>query len=141
MWNPAWNKRIGTTGLSTAQIYQTASQVNNMPARVIPTVVEQDEWTYETTRYGEPATAPSLVCCVFVCNVWKAAGVFGDMDVNCAEQTNIDDYSLQIFEPQYQQIMGKYTLNLAHYNTKVPFPHMAETCPTKGPDYIQDPSC
>jgi hypothetical protein len=96
---------------------------------------------YNTTRYDVPYEAPSLVCCVFVCNIWKSAGVFQGMDVNCAEQTNIDDYSLQIFEPVYEQILGKWTLNLAHYNSKVPFPHMAETCPSQGPDYIQDPSC
>jgi hypothetical protein len=141
MWNPAFNKRIGTTDLNTAQIYQTAMEVNQIPSRVIPTIVEQDEWRYNTTRYEQPYTAPSLVCCVFVCNVWKAAGVFQGMDVNCAEQTNIDDYSLQIFEDQYEQILGEWTLNLAHYNSKVPFPHMAETCPTHGPDYIQTPSC
>ena len=141
MWNPAWNKRIGTSDLGTSQIYQTATQNLAMPSRAIPTVVERDEWRYNTTRYGEPTVAPSLVCCVFVCNVWKAAGVFQDMDVNCAEQTNADDYSLQIFEPSYSQILGDWTLNLAHYNSKVPFSHMSETCPSKGPDYTQDPSC
>jgi hypothetical protein len=141
MWNPSWNKRIGTTDLSTSQLYQAAMENNAMPSRVLPTVVEQDSWVYNTTRYDVPYEAPSLVCCVFVCNVWKSAGVFQGMDVNCAEQTNIDDYSLQIFEPAYEQILGKWTLNLAHYNSKVPFSHMGETCPSQGPDYIQDPSC
>lgn len=141
MWNQAWNKRIGTVDLSTSEIYQAAAVQSAIPSRVIPTMVEQDVWLYNTTRYDQPAVAPSLVCCVFVCNVWKAAGVFEGMDVNCAEQTNLDDYSLSIFQDQYEQILGEWSLELNRYNSKVPFSHMAETCPSQGPDYIQDASC
>jgi hypothetical protein len=64
----------------------------------MPTIVEQDSWVYNTTRYGEPAEGAAMVCCVFVCSMWKHAGIFGDMDFNCAEMTNIDDYSLDIFD-------------------------------------------
>lgn len=141
MWNQAFNKRIGTQGLRTAEIYQTASVSNGINARTIPMMPELDGWLYNTTRYDQPVQGPQLVCCVFVCNVWKAAGVFDGMDVNCAEQTNLDDYSLTLFEEKYTQIMGKYTLALNRYNSKIPFSHMAEACPSKGPDYIQDPTC
>lgn len=141
MWNQAWNKRIGTVGLSTAEIYQAASVDSAINSRTIPIMPELDAWTYNTTRYDVPVEAPQLVCCVFVCNVWKSAGVFEGMDVNCGELTNLDDYSLSIFEDKFTQIMGKYTLNLNRYNSKVPFSHMAEMCPSKGPDYIQDPTC
>jgi hypothetical protein len=141
MYNQAWNKRLGTVGLHTAQLYQAAAETNQITSRAIPTIVEQDEWTYNTTRYGVPAEGPSLVCCVFVCNMWKASGLFGDMDINCAEQTNLDDYSLQIFESSFTQIMGKYTLDLNRFNSKIPFPHMAETCASLGPYYQQGPQC
>lgn len=140
MWNPAWNKRIGTTGLDTADIYYAASQ-QGIESRAIPTIVEQDDWEYETTRYGEPAVGKSMVCCVFVCNIWKAAGVFGDMELNCAEMTNVDDYSLTIFEDTYEQIIGRYTLTLNKFQTKTPYAHMAETCASLAPDYTQDPHC
>lgn len=54
--------------------------------------MEQDGWMYNTTRYGKPAMGPSMVCCVFVCNMWKAGGVFSniDNDFQCAELTNWD---------------------------------------------------
>jgi hypothetical protein len=95
-----------------------------------------------------------MVCCVFVCSVWKAAGLFGDMPVNCAEMTNVDgksfclivtqhlpDYSLTIFEDTYEQIIGRWTLNLNKYGTKDPYAHMAETCASLAPNYEQDPHC
>lgn len=58
------------------------------------TIVEQDDWVYNTTRYGEPTVGKNMVCCVYVCNSWKAAGIFGDNEVNCGEFTNWDDVSV-----------------------------------------------
>jgi hypothetical protein len=141
LWNPAWNKRIGTTNLKTSDIYYTAQTQLNMDSRTIPTIVEQDSWVYDTTRNGEPAVGKSMVCCVFVCNMWKAAGMFGDLDFNCAEMTNSDDYQLKIFEEEYKQIMGKWTLELNNYNTREPFTHMAETCASLAPDYVKSDTC
>lgn len=140
MWNPAWNKRLGTGDLSTADIY-FESDKQGIDARVLPTIVEQDDWLYNTTRNGEPAVGKSMVCCVFVCNIWKVAGLFGDMPLNCAEMTNLDDYSLTIFEDTYEQIIGRWTLNLNKYGTKDPYAHMAETCASLAPNYEQDPHC
>jgi len=140
MWNPAWNKRIGTDGLGTAEIYEAANS-KGIDSIAIPTIVEQDDWTYATTRYGEPAEGKAMVCCVFVCNMWKAAGVFGDMELNCAEMTNWDDYVLDIFEDSYKQILGRYTLNLNNYHSKHPYPHMAETCASLAPDYEKSEYC
>jgi len=141
MWNAAWNKRIGTEGLGTADIYYTATQERGLDTRSIPMLVEQDAWVYNTTRYEQPAQGKSMVCCVFVCNVWKAAGVFGDMEFNCAEMTNFDDYSLALFEEKYEQIMGRYTLELNGYNAKTPYAHMKESCASLAPDYAQNEHC
>lgn len=51
----------------------------------LPALVEKDSFVYQTTRYNDsnPVPGPAMVCCVFVCSVWKAAGVFGDMDLEC----------------------------------------------------------
>ena len=63
------------------------------------------------------------------------------MDFNCAEMTNWDDYTLDIFEDSYQQILGRYTLSLNDYHTKSAYPHMAESCASLAPDYEKDPHC
>jgi hypothetical protein len=140
LYNDAWNKRVGQTGLRTAEIYKAAYDMG-MDTAVIPTIVEQDSWVYNTTRFGEPAVGRSMVCCVFVCSMWKEAGIFGDMEVNCAELTNWDDYSLDIFENEYTQIMGRFTLNLNDFHTKTPYAHMGETCASLAPEYEKDAKC
>ena len=88
MWVEAFNLRLGTQNLRTSDLWQTAAQ-RNMTSSQVPTIVEQDSWQYHTTRYNKtnPVMGPSMVCCVFACAVWKAAGVFGDMEVNCGELT------------------------------------------------------
>jgi len=143
IWNQAWNHRIGTTGLDTADIYKTAFDQGITNSAVIPTIPEQDSWLYQTTRNGEPAVGRSMVCCVYVCSTWKAGGLFGDFadDVNCGELTNVDVYSLTVLARTNQQIMGDYTLELNRYNTKTPYAHMAETCESLPPQYNQDPKC
>lgn len=141
-WNQAWNHRLETSGLNTAELYYQAGK-RNMKSVEIPIIPEQDSWVYNTTRYGEPAVGKAMVCCVFVCNIWKAAGVFGDIadEVNCGELTNYDDYILTIFGDSYTQIMGKYNLQLNDFNTKQMFPHMAEHCPSFAPDYEKPADC
>jgi len=140
MWNPAWNKRLGVENYGTADLYELAFD-QGIDAASIPAMVEQDSWTYATTRYGEPAEGKAMVCCVFAWNMWKAAGVFGDMEMNCGEMTNVDDYSLDIFEDSYTQIMGRWTLELNRYNSRRPYPHMSETCESLAPEYEQSPHC
>ncbi len=50
-----------------------------MTSDQIPAIVEQDSWSYHTTKNGAPAVGPSMVCCVFVCRMWKAAGMFSSI--------------------------------------------------------------
>jgi hypothetical protein len=92
IWNPGMAKRLGTDALRTAELYYEADKQGMTPTDVIQ-VVEQDSWRYNTTRWGEPYVGQAMVCCVFVCNTWKSAGVFGELadSVNCAEFTNWDD--------------------------------------------------
>jgi hypothetical protein len=133
---------------------------------------ELDEWEYHledvrtsTIRSGPstirsgPSTirsGPSMVCDVFVCRMWKAGGIFGDISLNCAEFTNLDVYSLDIFDVttprekecteadptlEYCQIMGSYRMHLHHYNEYSPFNNMRENCPSVPPKYIRSPKC
>lgn len=51
------------------------------------------------------------------------------------------DYSMNIFEDEYKQIIGRYTLELNKYNQKKPYAHMAETCASLAPTYDQSPTC
>ncbi|RYH15252.1 hypothetical protein EON65_32050 [archaeon] len=95
IWNPGFAKRLNVGDLRTAALYQEAGK-QGMKANEVIKIPEQDTWLYNTTRYDQPAVGRSMVCCVFVCATWKAAGVFGASgdDINCAELTNWDDVSL-----------------------------------------------
>lgn len=160
MWNQAWSKRVGKEDLRTADIYYEAWK-QGIVADTIPVIVEEDSWLYNTTRYNATnhVMGKSMVCCVFVCNTWKAAGIFESInnELNCAELTNWDDYSLQIFDPHYDQrpkvcrdadpdnkncqIVGNYTVMLNNYNSKPFYPHIAEKCPSLAPNYEKPANC
>jgi hypothetical protein len=140
LYNDAWNKRVGKTGLHTAEIYKEAFD-QGISSIQIPSIPEQDSWVYNTTRNGEPDIGRSMVCCVLVCSMWKAAGIFGNTDFNCQEMTNWDDYALDIFEGEYHQIMGRYTLQLNNFHSKTYYDHMAETCASEAPLYEKDAKC
>lgn len=156
IFNAAMNQRLGTTGLGMAEVLQEADK-KGIPANTLPVIVEQDSWVYNTTRYGKPAMGPSMVCCVFVCHTWKAAGVFGDLadEINCVEQTNYDDYvrnfldaptrpaQCKAADPDNQlcQLLGDYTLELNDYATLAPYAHMDEKCPSEAPTYKRPSGC
>ena len=140
--NQAMNFRLGTSDLRFPEILQEGAK-QGYEARAIPTIPEQDTWMYETFRYNETNVVEgrSMVCCVYVCSSWKAAGLFGDNDVNCGEFTNADDYSMHFFEDEYKQIIGRWTLELNRYNTREPYDHMSEKCASLAPNYEQDADC
>lgn len=115
---------------------------------------EQDAWIYPD--------GPSMVCDVFVCSVYKAAGLyrhFGvpDDQINCVEDTNWDVYALNFFNDDptqrpaicqqadpgspYCYVMGAYTIDLKGFNTVTPYPHMAEHCSAQWPNYTRPANC
>lgn len=157
LFNQAMNLRLNTWGLGVAEILYT-SAFKGIDSAKLSTFVELDSYRYNMTRNGEPVFAQSQVCCVFVCNIWKAGGLFENLDneVNCGELTNWDDYALNILtvpnprpaacqaaDPTNQlcQLEGQYTLNLNNYATKTPYAHMAEQCPSQAPHYNKPPNC
>jgi hypothetical protein len=116
-----------------------------------------DSWNYNTTRYGQVAEGRSLVCCVFVCGMWKSAGVFGSLtdSIECGELTNWDDYALNILAAPHRpaacidadpnnplcQLEGAYTLQLNEFATKTPYANMAQQCPSQAPFYEKPADC
>ena len=88
--------------------------------------------------------------------MYKAAGLFGDLEINTTEFGPQDVYSLNFFDenferPQqcvdadpnipYCQLLGNYRLKLPTYNTVTPYAHMNERCATVWPDYIREDGC
>jgi len=155
----ALNHRLNSAFTSIADIFMAAGKQGLTTAQLY-SIVEQDSWTYKTTRSGKPFVGPSMTCCVFVCHMWKAAGMFDDIGrdtVNCAETTNWDVYSLHFFEDNYDarpqvcqdadpegaccQLEGPYTLQFNDYSTREPYSHMAENCPGQNPFYQKPPRC
>jgi len=143
MWNPAMARRLNLPdGLRTADYWYQAS-LQGMTSTDLIQKPELDTYLYNTTRYGEPAVGKSMVCCVLVCNVWKAAGVFGELadDINCGEQTNYDDYALTIHADTYRQIVGSYSLELIDFRTQDFYAHMHEKCAALPPSYQRAEGC
>jgi len=137
---------------------------DGISATQLALIPEKDGWIYETTRFGEAEKSPVMICNVFVCNVWKAGGLFGDIDdqIECGETSVNDNYRLNIYSTQPPpqictdvdpenplcQILGQYQLRLdsqpgvlPRYNYVQPQPHILETCPSKAPDYLAPTNC
>lgn len=92
IWNPGMAKRLGVSDqLRTSELYKVAAD-QGIDMVDLLRVPEQDDWLYNTTRNGEPFVGKDMVCDVFVCNMWKAGGLFGDLvdDINCGEMVNWD---------------------------------------------------
>mmetsp|Transcript_17737 Transcript_17737/g.26571 ORF Transcript_17737/g.26571 Transcript_17737/m.26571 type:complete len:583 (+) Transcript_17737:136-1884(+) len=154
----AMNARLKTTGLNILEIYKEAASRNMSPGELFATE-ERDDYVYEQqANNGSTVTAQSMVCDVFVCEAWKAGGLFGDLadSFNCTEATNWDIYTLNIFDssnrPQecrdadpnleFCQLMGKFQLEIPFYNSRAPAPHMYASCPRGDwPDFNKPIGC
>ena len=141
MWNHALNKRLDCNFNSTEKIleYSYNKNINFTELMKIP---EMDYWQYDGNF--------SMVCSVFVCSVWKKAGLFKNLadKIQCTEFHNWDVYSLNFFNQSksnntndWIHIMGNYRLDLSGANTKEPYERMAEKCPSKPPLYIRPDKC
>jgi len=135
-------------------VFTLALQVIDVP--------EQDSWVYwnpqdwcSSNRTG-PCIGKSMVCDVFVMNVYKAAGVFGTLtdQIQAAEFGPRDTYQLSIYNQTwtgpkecdfsgegYCQIMGKYRMPLKQsgFNSLPLYGHMNEKCGALPPDYKRFP--
>ena len=114
---------------------------------------EQDGWIYSGV---EPKDGRSWVCSAYVTALYKAAGVFGDLEINSTEFSPMDVYTLKIFDETtplpdaciaadpnlpYCQLRGKFRIEMPYYNSVEPFSHMNERCAINFPSYKKDPGC
>lgn len=102
VFNSGLAKRLGVSdNLRFAELLQIMTEQGYERWTQVAIIPESDNWVYNTTRNGEPSVGKDMVCCVFVCNMWKAAGIFDGDDLknnfNCAELSNWDDVNFFIF--------------------------------------------
>lgn len=128
----------------------------------ILTIPEDDSQTY----WFAGKDLLSRVCSSFIMDIYKSAGVFGDLDLTVTEFTPRDTYQLAIFDytkpspcenfdadiPFCQvlfnnnlaflnqsKLSGEYVLSLPGLNTIEPYSHMDEYCGALPTDYIRTP--
>lgn len=144
----ALNLRMGTKGLTIPQLSAVAAR-KNMTFGDVLAMPEKNEYRY--------SDGPNFVCSAFVTEMWKAGGIFDDMEIVAAEFGPNDVYHLDIFEKDntplpevckvadptlpYCQLTGKYLLELPKYNSIKPYAHMNERCSTMSPTYVRPEGC
>ncbi|KAJ3674879.1 hypothetical protein LUZ60_005495 [Juncus effusus] len=151
MWNEALNKRLNTSDLDLPDLI-VESERRGISFDKLLTIPEKDDWVYSDGK--------STSCVVFVLEMYKVAGLFGDLtnSIQATEFTVKDAYSLNFFESNltrlpdwcnkddtvkmpYCQILGKYRMELPDYNTMEPYSHMNEKCASLPPDYEREDGC
>ncbi|XP_023336294.1 uncharacterized protein LOC111707424 isoform X2 [Eurytemora carolleeae] len=101
VYKPAMLQRAGVPfNYTLVEAFYEAS-LNGLTPEEMYSIPEQDGWLYETTRDGVPEYSPVAICNVFVCNVWKTAGIFGELVdlINCGETSVNDNYRLNLYKP------------------------------------------
>jgi len=138
-YTEALNKRLGVDGKNIAEMAELAAE-QNMSLEDVMAMVEMDGWVYD----GElPRDGVSYVCSAYVAAMYKAAGLFDDLDIQATEFSPRDVYSLNFYDldynrPQacvdadpnlpYCQLLGKYRMELPEYSANDPYENMFETC-------------
>merc|ERR1712080_441145 len=164
VFKPAIMQRAGVAFDEPIVEAYYAAHLKGIEPDVLHLIPEEDGWLYETTRFDEPAVSPVAICNVFVCNVWKAGGVFADIgdDIKCGETSVNDNYRLNIYKEDARirvceeadpenplcQVGGSYSLRLdsqpgvlPRYNYVELQPGILENCPSMAPDYIAPTDC
>jgi len=140
---------LETQSTSNVNVFELFVQAINMPEQDNWNYRSPDEWcTNRTSCFGK-----SMVCDVFVANIYSAAGVFGDLNTQilAGEWVPRDLYSATIFNATYTgpkgcdfqgfcQVMGEYQIPLPTFNTIDLYPHMNERCAAVPPAYIRTPT-
>jgi len=90
----AMNKRLGVSGKTDEQLATLAANQKLTMDQVVAKV-EQDGWVY--------SDGVSMVCSAYVAAMYKAAGLFDDMEIQATEFTPRDVYILNVFDTNYQR--------------------------------------
>lgn len=140
------NKRLGTRSLKMRELAIEAAK-RNISGPQLMAIPEMDGWLYEGI---EPRDGEAYVCSSYLVAVFKAAGLFGDLQVEATEFTPRDLYELDFFDNKYTechdeypfcQIMGKYQMAFPGYGSIAPYSHMNERCEMIAPLYERTPNC
>jgi len=129
-----------------------AAAAQNMSLDEAIAIPEQDGWIYESLN----PTSESYVCSAFVAALYKAAGLFGDLEINATEFTprnvvELNFWDLDRERPQacidadpdlrWCQLNGTHRMPLQYANTVEPYEHMNERCAINWPTYFKDDGC
>ena len=88
--------RIGTKGLDLAAIAAEAGKMGVSMSQ-LQAFPELNTFIYHDGYHDGRA----LVCSSFVAEIWKAAGLFGDLEINTGEFTPKDVYQVKLFDDKF----------------------------------------
>ena len=143
----ALNARMNTMNKTIPEIAAIAAG-KGMKLGEVVAMPELEEYRYSNGQ--------NLVCSSFCTAMWKAGGLFDDMEILPSEFGPNDVYQLKIFNPApklpgictatdpslpYCQLTGKYLMELPNYNSVTPYSKMNERCPSIGPAYLRQDGC
>lgn len=143
-YGEALNKRLGTNNLTTEEIVEVLLK-KNMTLEDLISVPEKDSWRYDDNKVA-------LVCSSFAMGLYRAAGLFPNLDFEVTEFTPKDSYQVKIFDSNwkrpapclvddlpYCQLNGIYKLELPNWNSIDLYDHMNEKCGALPPKYEREP--
>lgn len=90
----ALNMRLGTQNLTISEVAEAAAD-QKMSVEDLMAVPEQDGWEYTGLL---PTDGRNWVCSAYVAAMYKAAGVFGDMEIQSTEFATMDVYIMKLFD-------------------------------------------
>lgn len=152
-FSEALNFHLGTKNLNITEL-AIESGKRNMSISDSMAIVEQDGWKYSGMYHDGEA----MVCSAFVTAMWKAGGLFGDLEVNAVEWGPKDVYQVDFFNKNYInerpqqckdadpnehfcQLLGKYRFTFPGYSSVKPYAHMNDHCPSIAPDFERPEGC
>jgi len=98
-FSQSMNKHLGVEG-HTIEMLAAAAAEKGLTLDDIMAVPEVEGWEYHGI---EPRDGIAYVCSAYVAAMYKAAGLFGDLEINGPEFTPRDVYTLNFFDLDYQR--------------------------------------
>jgi hypothetical protein len=117
-------------------------------------IVQKDDWKFDQFYHDGNA----YVCSSYVAALWKAGGLFDDLEIDAVEWGPKDLYQVQFFDPNVKenrsqvckdadpegsfcQLLGKYRMTFPGYNSIKPYSHMNDKCPSIAPTFERPSDC
>lgn len=98
-FNQALGLRLGLDPSATLAEIAAEAASQGLTVQQVMAMPEQDGWKYT----GEHPDGLSYVCSAYVTSMYKAAGLFDDMEINATEFAPKDVYSLTFFDPEFER--------------------------------------